>query len=155
MKLMYLIIIFVIATSFLHSEERGYDFTLPCDTLTTQLEMNQCTSVKYKIIDSIVTRRYECLMSNLEKKKNNAIVDKDDYQTDYFKKIIDALVISQYNWKQLSISNMEIYHGIFKGGTVRPMMVSISAIQDGIHRLRRLDSLLENFGDTKEKRICE
>lgn len=152
---MYLIIIFVIATSLVQSEERVYDFSLPCDTLTTQLDMNQCTSRKYKMIDSIVTRRYECLMSNLESKKKAAIIDKDDFQTDYFKKIIVSIVISQYNWKQLSNSNMEVYHGIFKGGSIRPMMVSISAIQDGIQRLRRLDSLLENFGDTKEKRICE
>lgn len=155
MKLIYIIIILVIAATQLHSEEREYDFTLPCDTLTTQLDMNQCTSIKYNMIDSIVTKRYECLMSNLELKMNAAIVDKDDYQTNYFKKIIESLVISQYNWRQLSKSNMEIYHDIFKGGTVRPMMVSISAIQDGIQRLRRLDSLLENFGDTKEKRICE
>lgn len=155
MNSIYISIILILACSSLYSAERNYDFTLPCDTLTTQLDMNQCTSIKYNMIDSIVTKRYECLISNLEVKKNKAIVDKDEYMTDFFVKTIDALVISQHNWEQLIRSNMEVYHSIFKGGTIRPMMVNLSAIQDGIHRLKRLDGILENIGDTKEKRICE
>ena len=155
MKTLSIIIFLIICTLVLHSEEHKYNFSLPCDSLSTQAAMNNCSYEKYKLIDSVVSSKFDCIVSYLESQKNKSIAKKDKYMIDYFDKVINSLIISHHKWKELSNANMEIAHNYYKGGSIRPLMVNVSAIKDALNRLSKLDSIIVMLVGDENQDFCK
>lgn len=139
----------------MQSEENKYNFSLPCDSLTTQNDMNDCSYQKYKLIDSVVSRKFDCIVGYLESQKNKSIADKDKYMIDYYNKVINSFIISQHKWKELTDANMEIAHNYYKGGSIRPLMVNISGMQDALNRLSKLDKMIETLVSDNNQDFCK
>lgn len=155
MKTLIILIALVISTLQMQSEEYKYNFALPCDSLTTQNDKNDCSYQRYKLIDSVVSTKFDCIVSYLGSQKNKSITEKNKYMVEYFDKVINSVVLSQHKWKELTNANMEIAHNYYKSGTIRPMMVNVSAIQDALNRLSKLDKMIDMLVGDDNKSFCK
>ncbi|HSY60946.1 MAG TPA: lysozyme inhibitor LprI family protein [Cytophaga sp.] len=138
----------------INGNAQNYVFELPCDTLTTQSEMNRCTALKSKMVDSVVDLKYNCLLQVLQNDFKKSMLEKDTLQADYYKGLIVAVEVSQKNYLALSKANRFFYNNLYEGGSVRSMMVNLSSIADGIDRLKKLDGFFQDFiGD--DRKVCK
>jgi uncharacterized protein YecT (DUF1311 family) len=153
-KYFIVVLISILVCVFINCNAQNYVFELPCDTLTTQSEMNRCTGLKSKMVDSLVDLKYNCLLQILQKDFKQSMLKKDTLQANYYKGLIVAVEASQKNYLALSKANRFFYNNLYEGGSVRSMMVNLSAIDDGIERLKKLDGFFQDYiGD--DRKVCK
>jgi uncharacterized protein YecT (DUF1311 family) len=154
-KLLFLFII-TFTFSFTGFAQESIDsFILPCDTLTTQVDLTMCSGKKCEILDSIVTTKVNCLVDYLESQKAKAIKDNDTSSTTYYSDIINAIDLSQSKWKELLNANMSIYSSIYAGGSIELFEMHNSAINDLFDRIKKLDDIIETISQGRDDRICK
>jgi len=141
----YFIVFVLVCVLQIHLKSQNYDFELPCDTLTTQLEMNRCTGLKSKIIDSLVNTKYNCFKKILENDFKQSMSENDTLQANYYEKLIDALDGSQKSYLALAKANRLFYNNVYDGGSMRGMVVNLSSVADGLDRLKKLDDFIVQF----------
>lgn len=153
MKKAFIVIFLCITFNCLGIAQRNdYNFDLPCDTLTTQTEMNFCTYKKFQIIDSLINQKYNCILFYLD--SSLSVYANDQEMKIYYSDIINSVKLSQSKWTDMFMANASIYGNFYKGGSMSSMVANLSAITDGQDRLRKLDEILELMGQDIEIINC-
>jgi uncharacterized protein YecT (DUF1311 family) len=152
--IMKIILSFILITYSLHlsaqkdSKESLWD--LPCDSLTTQTEMNICSGEKVAKVDSIMISIYNNLLKHLTKSldtESKLTIDKNDkIQNDYMmilRSQIKDLKASQDKFEDYKNTTLKIVSAQYDGGTMRLLAVNNYALGLIIDRIK----LLKNLSD--------
>jgi uncharacterized protein YecT (DUF1311 family) len=141
-------------TSFAQIDLKNPPWETGCDSLTTQTEMNICSGEKLHIADSILNLYYNRLITYVDSLYTNELNDsngkQDNYEKDYLKQLKgqkEAIIKSQIDFQKFLNSTTDIIGYQYKGGSMRPMMVNIYALDLTVNQIKILMNLMEEIID--------
>ena len=126
----------------------GTPWELPCDTLTSQTQMNICSGKKVKIADSVMHSLYTSILGSFESKCNDKALREDDSKKAYLSQLEKKLIIfkqSQINFENYLASNSNFVSESWRGGTIRPFMVNTYELRIIVERIKILREIQEEF----------
>ena len=110
----------------------------------TQLEMNICSYNEFMYYDSIVNLKYKNLLNLI----NTRLKEEKEYQElfEYNQTLLlkETLISSQKVWNDLKNENTEIIKILYEGGSMKPMVINIQAINDIKNRIEFIEKLINN-----------
>lgn len=134
------------------NETNDARWVLPCDSLTSQSEMNRCSAEKVAKADSTLISVYTTLLNylneNLENQKKVTTNKKDKAQKDYIKNLrskIDDFKESQDQFDAYKKSTLNIIRRHYDGGSIKPLAVNLYALQITIDRIKLLEVMSEEM----------
>ena len=138
----YFTILILMIFSICNSQKKTskYEIDKKCYSLTQQQPLNGCLTEKAIILKKKVEDKYNCILNYLQKKIENCNKEKCE-EFEYYKKHKDNLISSQKTWRTLKKQNAEFWDG--GGGSITPMYIAESVIQDCKDRLNWLDNVIE------------
>jgi len=149
-----LIILGLSLHSFAQIDFKNPPWETGCDSLTTQMEMNICTSEKLHIADSILNLYYTRLITYVdslytdELKSSNG--KQDNYKKDDLKKLKsqkEAIIKSQLNFRTFVNNTTDIIGYQYQGGSMQPMMINDYALDLTVSQIKILMNLMEEIID--------
>ena len=131
-----------------------HNIELPCDSEDNQSGMNQCSFKKYKIVDSIMQEKYNCIISSLETVQRSYVEQEDEHMTNHYADLLKALRSSQEKWLDMAKENARVYSTFYDGGSIRPLVVNLSMADDVADRIDNLDSFIATFNQSGNADDC-
>jgi hypothetical protein len=129
-------------------KDKYYVYEKGCDT-GGQQDVNRCLSIASTRLSELVNFKYNCIISYLENKiREYSISKKDSEIAGPYKREKESLVLSEVTWNTLVKQNLLYYKGA--GGTMTPMLESLSLIDDCKDRLRTLDEIEGDLGQGED-----
>jgi uncharacterized protein YecT (DUF1311 family) len=123
-------------------------WSIGCDSMDTQLEMNVCSYESFKIADSLLTMEYRKLILYLDKiynaEKTKNLSNKDKTELDYLQQLKsqkESVVKSKNDFEKLRDSMTEIIDYQYTGGSIRPLVVNSYALELTVNQLKVLISI--------------
>jgi uncharacterized protein YecT (DUF1311 family) len=136
--------IVLLASVLSHSQQRPD----PCADLQSQAEMNQCSTLQYKIADASLNALYQRLMTALEKDLAEAQRAKDPDQIRYCETGLSDLKEAERAWLQYRDLHCKAAKRRFEGGSMSPAVWSACMKQVTEHRIAELKQAYENVEDS-------
>jgi uncharacterized protein YecT (DUF1311 family) len=129
-------------------------WSIGCDTMDTQLEMNVCSDESFTIADSLLTQEYRKLILHLDRiynaEKKKSLSSNDKILLDHLlelKKLKESVVTSQKDFIKLRDSMTDIINYQYSGGSMRPLAVNSFALELTINQLKLLTSIRAEMMD--------
>ncbi len=125
-----------------------------CDSLMTQMEMNICSGEKFQIADSILNYYYKKLIKYIDRQYKNELKEfKDTTDNDQKEYLIQlkaqkkAIIKSENDFLNFRNSTISIIDFQYKGGSMRPMMVNMYALDLTVNQIKILIKLKDEIID--------
>lgn len=123
-----------------------------CDTIDgTQFEMNLCSLERYNIADSILTLQYNLLVNYLDSSYNAEIISTspaDKRELVYITRLKEqksSLIEVEKKFIEYRDNFTNIVSNEYYGGSIRPLMINIYALEITVNHLRTLIKLSEEL----------
>jgi uncharacterized protein YecT (DUF1311 family) len=123
-----------------------------CDKMMTQTKMNICSYQSYKIADSILTIKYNSLISYLDNRYKEAEINveshTDTIQLDYLNLLrnqIQSVKASQKDFYKFLESTTDIIHFQFEGGSMRPLVVNKYSLDLTVKQIEIMNNLSDDI----------
>lgn len=148
----FIISLFVSSTLLGQINFNNPPWQIGCDTIdASQLDMNLCSAQSYKIADSIVSVQYNILLNYLDslyKVESTNVLPTDTLELDYLKRINKqklSLMAAQKQFIEYRKNFIDIISNEFYGGSIRPLMVNIYALDVTVNHLKTLTKLIDEI----------
>jgi uncharacterized protein YecT (DUF1311 family) len=120
----------------------------PCDAVSTQMEMNQCSADEYKNADAHLNAVYAKLIGVLQKDSSHAQQQSGGEQRKPETPAVDKLKAAQRQWIRYRDLHCSAVRSQYEGGTISPMMWTTCMTETTNYRVEELKHGYE-IADTK------
>lgn len=126
-----------------------FQYERGCDTGGQQWT-NICLIEAEKKLSGLIDKKYNCIISYLDSRI--ALKSNNKEALEELKQEKESVVESQKTWGKLSKENQSYYKN--GGGTMTPMLLAESLINDDKDRLRKLDDIIEDLAQGRNGLRC-
>jgi uncharacterized protein YecT (DUF1311 family) len=112
----------------------------PCESPTTQMEMNQCSGEEYRTADADLNAVYKNLLRKLQQSADEAHQQKDEEQQKDAETAIQKLRAAQRQWIQYRDLHCDAVKQRYEGGSMSPLIWSTCLTETTNHRIAELKS---------------
>ncbi len=117
-------------------------WVLGCDTLGTQTDMNICSWAAYQKADSVLEIICQDFIKFLEFRIKT---ETDKYQLNVQKRQKAKLISSMKEFKKLRDNLSDVNAFEFEGGSIRPLIYNVTALEITVNQIKFLTNLFSNI----------